>query len=277
MALTNPHYDSEVGLLTIGGIDLTCSFENAQWTVDKTNTNVGGPCREGDLMQTTNRQGTLSGSFFGGTSNGFVTNYADLTAITVGALNIKPNLYSLSINGSYAKQRLPGWVSGTAEGITKKNYAGSLELQLDDTDLVQQLVIAAESSSVSGAQVALAFTLLGTTVTMPIQLDGTDGGIQTGEFQKVTLPFVAQAPARGTAFPTTPTSLPGSPGLLDWALLSPRTNRAFTFTSRATHGLVRTGFLTFDSFSFVLSDGEVTQFEYTFKTYGDFTTSNNGS
>lgn len=276
MALTNPHYDAEIGSLLIGGLDLTCSLDSVMWSVDNTNVNVGGPCREGDLNQRTNRQGTLSGSFFGGSSTGFVTNYMDLTGITVGGLNIKPNLYTLTINGAFGKQRLPGWVSGVAEGVLKKNYSGSLEMQLDDTDLVQQIVVAAENDDVSDAQVALLFTLLGTAINIPVQLDGSNGGIRTGEYQKVTVPFLSQAPTRGTAFPTTPTALPGTPGLLDWALLAPRVNRAFTFTSRETHGLQRTGFLTFDSFAFSLTDGEITRFDYVFKTYGNFATTNTG-
>jgi hypothetical protein len=276
-ALTNPHVDSDIGLLSIGGLDLTCAMSNASWNVEKQTVDVGGPCREGALNQTTGRQGTLSGSFYGASGNGFVTNYLDLSAVAVGGVTVKPQLYTLDVSGSFGKAKLPGFASGMAEGVLKKNYSGSIEMQLDDTDIVQTIVIAAEGSTNSAAQVVLTFTLNGVVVTFPVQLNGDSGGIQTGEYQKVTVPFVSQAPARGTAFPTAPTTLPGSPGLLDWALLSPRTNLAFTFTSKGTHGLVRAGYLTFDSFSFRLADGEITTFDYVFKTYGDWTTANNGA
>lgn len=276
-ALLNPHQDSDVGLLSIGGLELTCAFPNASWTADITNENVAGVCREGDLNQRTNRQGTLTGSFYGASSNGFVTNYLDLSALMVGGVDVKPQLYTLQMSGSFGKQRLPGWISGMAEGILKKNYSGSLEMVLDDTDGVQAIMIASESGVNADAQTALSFTLSGKTVTFPIALNGNTHPIQVGDYQKVTVPFLSQAPARGTAFPTAPTSLPGTPGLLDWALLTPRTNRAFTFTSKLTHGLVRAGFLTFDTFNFTVADGAITTFDYTFKTFGDWTTTNNGA
>lgn len=280
MSLTRPHEHDDLGSLTIGSVSgLVCAIDTVSWQVSKTNTDIRGACRPGQAMQTVKRQGTLSTKLYSGSSVGnFVSTDMDLTSVLLGGVNAKPNTYSIQLNGSFDKQRLPAiGVSGIAEGIVGQNYAGTAELQIDDTDFVQTLLIASESGTFSDAQVVLSFTLGGKVVTLPVQLDGNTHSSGQGQYQKVSIPYIGQAPPSGTAYPTAPTTLPGSPGLLDYALLTPRTNLAFTYVSKTTHGLVRTGFLTWDSFALTIADGAVTDFSYVWKTFGDWTTINNGS
>lgn len=274
--LTNPHQAQDVGSLIIqAGANLVCSLENATWTASKANSDVRGLCRPGALNQRTSRTGTLAVKAFGNSTSGFVNTDVDLTALTLGGQTVVPQLYTLTIGGTFDKAALPAiGVSGTAMGVTGQNYNGSVEVQIDDTDIVQALIIASEGDDNAAAQVNLSLVLNGVTIAFPVQLDGNTHAFNQGQYQRITLPFVSQAPARGTAFPTSPSgSLPGSPGLLDYALLSPRTNLSFDFISKLTHGVRRQGFLTWDGFSITVADGAITDFSYNWSTYGNWTPS----
>jgi hypothetical protein len=274
-ALLNPHQAQDVGslIIQVGG-NLVCALENATWTANKATGDVRGLCRPGALNQRLSRTGTISAKAFGNSTSGFANTDVDLTALSIGGQTVLPQTYSLSISGAFDKAALPSiGTSGTAMGVTGQNYNGSVEMQIDDNDIVQALVIASEVADETQAQVVFTMTLNGTVITFPVMLNGNTHAFTQAQYQRITIPFVSQAPARGTAFPTSPSgNLPGSPGLLDYALLSPRTNLSFDFISKATHGVRRQGFITWTSFTIGVSDGAITDFTYNWDTYGDWTT-----
>jgi hypothetical protein len=277
-ALLNPHEALDTGSLTINaGGNLVCTLENVSWDATPERSDVRSLCGQGMRGQRTGRQATLSLKALIEASTGVISSDIDLTSLTVGGVTVLPQTYSFSLSGAYDKSRLPGiGVSGISEGVTGKSFSGSIELQIDDTDVVQTLVIASEGSSGASAQAILSFTINGTIVAFPVELVGNAHVLNQGAYQRVTLRFESQAPNRGTTFPTTPASLPGTPGLLDYFLISPRSLLAFVFSSKATHGLLRTGNLRCDAFSIGVTDGAINDFSYTLKTDGDWTTANNG-
>lgn len=96
--------------------------------------------------------------------------------------------------------------------------------------------------------------------------------IQRGDYVRSTINFTGQAPARGTAYPTLPTTLPGTPGLLDLALLNPKGRFAYDFISRNSYGVRSNGFVRFGDFGFNYTTRGLTYFDYQFMTDGNFTT-----
>lgn len=278
-ALTNPHQSQDVGSLIIqSGSDIVCALNNATYTYTPTTDDVRGLCRPGARNQQTGAQGRLSIQPYFNGSNGFFLADYDLTAITFGGVTILPQLYTVTLNGTFDKQPLPAMgVFGAAQGVQGQNYDGTVELQIDDTDVVQALIIAAEGTDLAAKQMVFSMTFNGQPITFPVQLGTVTHVFNQGQYQKVTFTFSSQAPARGTAFPTAPTTLPGSPGLLDYALLSPKTNLSFVFTSKVTHGIVRSGLITQDGFTVTFSDSAVAVFNFNYATYGNVAVSNNGT
>lgn len=270
MPLTNPHTHNDLGSLTIGAVAVLCALENVNWSSSADVSDVRGPCRFGAYNQITKDQATLSAKMFGPSTTGFVNTGVDLSALTVGGVDMKPYTYSLNLSLAFDKQDLPAiGVLGKASGVTGKSYSGSLELVLDDTLSAQNLVVAAESRTLADREVVLSFTSNGVVFALPVQLTGTDGGSTQGEYQKVTVNFAGQAPLVGTAYPTSPV---GTTTLLEKALNSPKTNLAFTYSSKLVNGLLRTGFLTWDSLNITITDGAVTDYSYSWMTFGEWAT-----
>lgn len=266
---TNPHTHNDIGTLTIGGVAVLCSIDNVNWSATADRTDVRGPCRFGAFSVITKDQATLRAKLYGAGA-GFVNTSVDLSAVTIGGVSIKPVMYTLNLSGGFDKQDLPAiGVLGKAQGITGKSYTGSVELVLDDGLVAQNLIVASESRTLADREMILSFTSNGVAFTIPVQLTGNDGGSEQGNYQRVTLNFEGQSPASPTAYPTVPG---GTTTLFEKALNTPKTNLAFTYVSKTVSGVSRTGFLTWDSFNIVISDGTVTDYTYNWMTYGDWTT-----
>lgn len=267
-------------MLTIGSADIVCVLRDVTFEHSSTLEDVRGACRFGQYRQETKRQGTLSVNTYGTGTAAPRTSHLDMSALNYGGVDLRDYTYTLSLSGSFDKAALPGnGVRGVAEGITGKNWAGSLELQPaagtgGNPGAVQALQVASASTVHADREKEFELVLNGNPFKFMTYLEGFTFNSSEAQFQRVTIPFGSQTPAAPGLNPTLPASIPGSPSLLDYAIHSPKTNLPFTFASHTTEGVVSTGFLTWDTWSFEIAEN-VVLYTLSWRTFGNYTVTAN--
>ena len=90
---TNPHTNDDLGSLVISTSgQLVCVLDNVSWEYAMDVVDVRGACRFGAYNQGTKDQATLSAKMFGAGTAGLRTSHLDLSALTVGGVDIIPVL-----------------------------------------------------------------------------------------------------------------------------------------------------------------------------------------
>lgn len=281
MALTNPHTHSDLGTLTIGGADITCVLRSASFDHSADTEDIRGACRFGALSQVVKEQGTLSASAYGAGTVGARTSHLDVSVLSIGGVSMFDYVYSIDISGEFDKQALPGiGVLGRAEGVVGKGFSGSIVLTAGDgasgnPGAVQALQVAAKSANLNNREKVLNLTINGHPLELTVLLTSVQVSSEEGQYQRVTIQFVGQAPAAPGQYPTQPDEIGDPPSLLELAIFTPKTPLAFTFTTHPTEGVVYSGSLTWDGWSFSVADGAVIAYDYTWKTFGNYTATAN--
>lgn len=197
--------------------------------------------------------------------------FFNITALTLGATDIRCDLYSFEVEGSFDRKSDPGFCGKWKKMANKsKDYKATLEVGVSDAGYAA-LVVAAASTVEADRRMDLAATINGVGVTIAVTLGEVRIAIPDADNQKVTFTVLGNAPSNlATAYPASPT---GTTTLLEWAFNSSKSLKAISFKSNNTAavGIAVTGNVSLASFKFGCRDGEVLVSDYELESYGTMT------
>ncbi|MBS1702915.1 MAG: hypothetical protein JST12_14720 [Armatimonadetes bacterium] len=260
-----------VGTLTIGGSsvlgdlkDVSCRFQP-----DHNNTkalNNYGVSRQISKMGITFTVGLYSTI----TADDVRVDFFNITAVTLGGTDIRCDLYSFEVEGTFTRKADPGFCSRWKTMANKsKDYKATLEVGISDAGYAA-LVAASASTVEADRRMDLVATVNGVGITIQVTLGEIQNAFEDEDNQRVTFTVMGNAPSDGSDYPTAPT---GVATLLTWAFNGSKSTKAISFKSNnaAGVGVAIDGNVTLASFKFGCRDGEVLVTTYELESYGTMT------
>lgn len=267
-------WDGKLNTFSVGGAAQLEYLENATLSEESQTVNGASVLYGGELVQETKARARLDCSLFSDLSTGIRISHLDLSAASLGAVNLlSPHIMAsldFNIKMNHVMKAATGlkWEHPQVSG---RVFAASLELDIDDAS-TPDLLLAMFSSTYADRNKTLTFVLNGVSVSMPMRIIGSTQPIEQAGKQKYTMVLGDASGRSGTT--VTPS---GSTTLLEKAINAYKTVVAFAFQGASTYNIAVSGNMVWDALGLKIEDGLLVPSRMSFLGQGTITGSSVGA